>query len=78
MLKGPYHSDIELSLVFMTTRILDLNIVDTVGIRMEPLVHVPNIKYGNSLINKGSTHQDLSDPHLEEAVYLPGQRLTHN
>ncbi len=34
----------ELTLVFMMTRTLDLNFVDIVGIRVKPLVHVPNIK----------------------------------
>ncbi len=33
----------ELTLVFLMTRTLDLNYVDIVGIREEPLVHVPNI-----------------------------------
>ncbi len=33
----------ELTLVFLMTRTLDLNFVDIVEIRMEPLVHVPNI-----------------------------------
>ncbi len=32
------------SSVFLMTRTLDLNFVDIVGIRVEPLVHVPNIK----------------------------------
>ncbi len=37
-------------------RTLDLNFVDIVGIRVEPLVHVPNIKKNdNSQINRGST-----------------------
>ncbi len=34
----------ELTLVFLMTRALDLNFVDIVGIRVKPLVHVPNIK----------------------------------
>ncbi len=34
----------ELTLVFLMTRILDLNYVDIVGIRVESLVYVPNIK----------------------------------
>ncbi len=34
----------ELTLVFVMTRTLDLNFVDIVGIRVEQLVHVPNIK----------------------------------
>ncbi len=34
----------ELTLVFLMTRTLDFNFVDIVGIRVEPLVHVPNIK----------------------------------
>ncbi len=34
----------ELSVVFLMTRTLDLNFVDIVGIRVEPLIHVPNIK----------------------------------
>ncbi len=34
----------ELTLVFLITRTLDLNFVDIVGISVEPLVHVPNIK----------------------------------
>ncbi len=34
----------ELTLVFFMARTLDLNFVDIVGIRVEPLVHVPNIK----------------------------------
>ncbi len=34
----------ELTLVFLMTRTLDLNFVDIVGIRVELLVHVPNIK----------------------------------
>ncbi len=33
----------ELTLVFLMTITLDLNFVDIVGIRVEPLVHVPNI-----------------------------------
>ncbi len=37
-------STIELTLVFLMTRTLDLNFVDIVGIRVEPLIHVPNIK----------------------------------
>ncbi len=35
---------IELTLVFMMTATLDLNFVDIVGLRVEPLVHVPNIQ----------------------------------
>ncbi len=34
----------ELTFVFLMTRTLDLNFVDIVGIRVEPLVPVPNIK----------------------------------
>ncbi len=34
----------ELTLVFLMTITLDLNFVDIVGIRVELLVHVPNIK----------------------------------
>ncbi len=34
----------ELTLVFLMTRTLDLNFVDILGIRVETLVHVPNIK----------------------------------
>ncbi len=34
----------ELSVVFLMTRTFDLNFVDIVGIRVEPLIHVPNIK----------------------------------
>ncbi len=34
----------DLTLVFLMTRTWDLNFVDIVGIRVEPLVHVPNIK----------------------------------
>ncbi len=34
----------ELTLVFVMTRTLDLNFVNIVGIIVEPLVHVPNIK----------------------------------
>ncbi len=34
----------ELTLVFLITRTLDLNFADIVGIRVELLVHVPNIK----------------------------------
>ncbi len=34
----------ELTLVFLMTKTLDLNFVDIVGIRVEPVVHVPNIK----------------------------------
>ncbi len=34
----------ELTLVFLMTRILDLNFVDIVRIRVEPFVHVPKIK----------------------------------
>ncbi len=34
----------KLTLVFLMTRTLDLNFVDIVGIRVEPFVHVPNIK----------------------------------
>ncbi len=34
----------ELTLVFLMNRTLNLNFVDIVGIRVEPLVHVPNIK----------------------------------
>ncbi len=45
----------ELTLVFMMTRTLDLNFVDIVGIRVELLVHVPNINNDNSQINSGST-----------------------
>ncbi len=41
MLNGPHYSNILYS--YMTGR-LDLNYVDIVGIRVEPLVHVPNIK----------------------------------
>ncbi len=32
------------TLVFLMTRTLDLNFVDIVGIRVEPLVHVPQKK----------------------------------
>ncbi len=42
----------ELTLVFLMTRTLDLNFVDIVGIRMEPLVHVPNI-------NKMTIHNSI-------------------
>ncbi len=34
----------ELTLAFLMTRTLDLNFVDIVGIRVEQLVHVPNIQ----------------------------------
>ncbi len=34
----------ELTLLFLMTRKLDFNFVDIFGIRVEPLVHVPNIK----------------------------------
>ncbi len=34
----------ELTIVFLMTRTFDLNFVDIVEIRVEPLVHVPNIK----------------------------------
>ncbi len=34
----------ESTLVFLMTRTLDLNFVDIVGIRVKPLVIVPNIK----------------------------------
>ncbi len=34
----------ELTIVFLIARTLDLNFIDIVGIRVEPLVHVPNIK----------------------------------
>ncbi len=34
----------ELTLVFFMTRTLDMNFGDIVGIRVELLVHVPNIK----------------------------------
>ncbi len=34
----------ELALICLMTGTLELNFVDIVGIRMEPLVHVPNIK----------------------------------
>ncbi len=34
----------ELTFVFLMTRTLNLNFVDIVGIRVETLVHVPNIK----------------------------------
>ncbi len=34
----------ELTLVFLMTRTLDLNFVDIVGIKVEPMIHVPNIK----------------------------------
>ncbi len=34
----------ELTLLFLTAGTLDLNFVDIVGIIVEPLVHVPNIK----------------------------------
>ncbi len=34
----------ELTLAFLITRTVDMNFVDIVGIRVEPLVHVPNIK----------------------------------
>ncbi len=37
-------STTELTIVFLMTRTLDLNFVDIVGIRVEALVHVPNIK----------------------------------
>ncbi len=39
----------------MKTRTFDLNFVDSVGIRVEQLVHVPNIKNNNSQIYRGST-----------------------
>ncbi len=52
---APLISTSELTLVFLMTRTLDLNFVDIVGIRVEPLVHVPNIKNDNSQINRGST-----------------------
>ncbi len=38
----------ELTFVFLMTRTLDLNFVDIFGIRVEPLVHVQNIKNDNS------------------------------
>ncbi len=34
----------ELTLVFLMTRTLDLDFIDIVGIRVQLLVHVPNIK----------------------------------
>ncbi len=34
----------ELTLAFLMTRTLDLNFVDIVGIRVEPLVHLQNVK----------------------------------
>ncbi len=34
----------ESTLIFLMTRTLDLNFVDIVVIRVEPLLHVPNIK----------------------------------
>ncbi len=34
----------ELTHVFLMTRTLDLKFVDIVGITVEPLVHIPNIK----------------------------------
>ncbi len=37
-------STIELTLVLLMTGTLDLNFVDIVGISVEPLVRVPNIK----------------------------------
>ncbi len=46
----------ELTLVFLMTRALDLNFVDIVGIRVKPLVHVPNIKKMTiHKINRGNT-----------------------
>ncbi len=39
----------ELSLIFLMTRTLNLNFVDIVGIRMEPLVHVPNMTIRKSI-----------------------------
>ncbi len=45
----------ELTLVFVMTRTLGLNFVDIVGFRVEPLVHVPNIKkwqFTNQLISQ--------------------------
>ncbi len=46
----------ELTLIFMITRTLDLNIGDIVRIKVEPFAHIPNIKNENSHINRGSTH----------------------
>ncbi len=37
----------ELTLVFLKIRTLDLNFVDIVGIRVEPLDHESNIKNNN-------------------------------
>ncbi len=34
----------QVTLVFLMTRTFDLNFVDIVGIRVEPLVHAPHIK----------------------------------
>ncbi len=45
----------ELTIVLLMIRTLDLNFIDIVGIRVQPLVHVPNIKNDNSQINRGST-----------------------
>ncbi len=46
MLNGPYYSTFtsKLTLVFLMSRTLELNFVDIVGIRVEPLDYVPNIK----------------------------------
>ncbi len=45
----------ELTPVFLMDRTLDLNFVDIVGIRVEPLVHYQTLKNDNSQINRGST-----------------------
>ncbi len=46
------------------SRTLDLTFVDIVGIRVEPLIHVQNIKNDTSHINRGSTYQELAG-HLQ-------------
>ncbi len=55
MLSCSYYSDSELTLLFMMTRTLNLTFVEKAGIRVEPLVHVKNIKNDNSQINRGNT-----------------------
>ncbi len=44
---SPIHDDLN----------MDVNCVGIVAIRVEPLVHVPQIENDNSQINRGKTHR---------------------
>ncbi len=64
MVDGPHYSDIHklVNIYIHNHRQFDLNCAVVIGIRVKPLVHVPNIKHDNSSINRRTYHLDLPGP----------------